>query len=174
VPYRARGRRGDEFLRCLDMIWTQDVVEFHGEFYQVPRCRVEPKPLQKPRPPITIGGYGSTVVRRAVELGDGFNGGNVPMASVAPLVREVREAAVARGKDPARLHIVCRGSYRVHDRAQGPDRRPLWGRLDEIREDIGRYAEAGLTELFLEANFTPGGPALEQTLEVMERLAPGR
>jgi hypothetical protein len=86
----------------------------------------------------------------------------------------VREAAVARGKDPARLHIVCRGSYRVHDRAQGPDRRPLWGRLDEIREDIGHYAEAGLTELFLEANFTPGGPALEQTLEVMERLAPGR
>jgi alkanesulfonate monooxygenase SsuD/methylene tetrahydromethanopterin reductase-like flavin-dependent oxidoreductase (luciferase family) len=134
---------------------------------------VEPKPLQKPRPPITIGGYGSTVVRRAVELGDGFNGGNVPMASVAPLVREVREAAAARGRDPGSLHIVCRGSYRLHDTPQGPDRRPLWGTLDEIREDIGRYAAAGLTELFLEGNFAPGGPSLEQTLEVMTRLAPG-
>jgi probable F420-dependent oxidoreductase len=173
VPYKARGRRGDEFLRCLDMIWTQDVIEFHGEFYHVPRCRVEPKPVQKPRPPITIGGYGSTVVKRAVELADGFNGGNVPMASVAPLVREVREAAAARGKDPDRLHIVCRGSYRVHDAPQGPDRRPLWGTLDEIREDIDRYAAAGLTELFLEGNFVPGGPALEQTLDVMTRLAPG-
>ena len=172
VPYRARGRRGDEFLRCLDMIWTQDVIEFHGEFYNVPRCRVEPKPVQKPHPPITIGGYGSTVVRRAVELGDGFNGGNVPMTSVAPLVREVREAAAARGRDPASLHIVCRGSYRLHDAPQGPDRRPLWGTLDEIREDIGRYADAGLTELFLEGNFAPGGPSLEQTLEVMTRLAP--
>src|SRR6266446_4328304 len=134
VPYKARGRRGDEFLRCLDMIWTQDVIEFHGEFYHVPRCRVEPKPVQKPRPPITIGGYGRTVVKRAVELADGFNGGNVPMASVAPLVREVREAAAARGKDPARLHIVCRGSYRVLETPQGPDRRdprghrPLRGR----------------------------------------------
>ena len=172
VPYKARGRRGDEFLRCLDVIWTQDVIEFHGEFYHVPRCRVEPKPVQKPRPPITIGGYGSTVVKRAVELADGFNGGNVPMASVAPLVREVREAAAAHGKDPARLHIVCRGSYRVLDTPQGPDRRPLWGTLDEIREDIDRYAAAGLTELFLEGNFTPGGPSLEQTLEVMTRLAP--
>jgi alkanesulfonate monooxygenase SsuD/methylene tetrahydromethanopterin reductase-like flavin-dependent oxidoreductase (luciferase family) len=114
------------------------------------------------------------VVKRAVELGDGFNGGNVPMASVAPLVAEVKDAAAALGKDPAKLHIVCRGTYRVHDRPQGGDRRPLWGTLDEIREDIGRYAEAGLTELFLEGNFTPGGPSLEQALEVMARLAPGR
>jgi alkanesulfonate monooxygenase SsuD/methylene tetrahydromethanopterin reductase-like flavin-dependent oxidoreductase (luciferase family) len=112
------------------------------------------------------------VVRRAVELGDGFNGGNVPMAAVAPLVREVREAAVVRGKDPDALHIVCRGSYRLHDTPQGKDRRPLWGTIDEIREDIGRYAEAGLTELFLEANFVPGGANLEQALEVMAALAP--
>jgi probable F420-dependent oxidoreductase len=174
VPFKHRGRRADEFLRCLDAIWTQEITEFHGEFYHVPRSRVEPKPVQKPRPPITIGGYGSTVVKRAVELADGFNGGNMPMAAVAPLVQEVRAAAAARSKDPATLHIVCRGTYRVHDTAQGPDRRPLWGTLDEIREDIGRYAEAGLTELFLEGNFTPGPPSLAQALEVMARLAPSR
>ena len=46
--------------------------------------------------------------------------------------------------------------------------------LDEIRQDIGRYAEAGLTELFLEGNFVPGGSSLEQGLEVMAQLAPGR
>lgn len=175
VPFQHRGRRADEFLRCLDAIWSHDVTEFHGEFYHVPRSRVEePKPVQKPRPPITIGGYGRTVVKRAVELADGFNGGNVPMASVAPLVKDVKDAAAALGKDPAKLHIVCRGTYRVHETPQGKDRRPLWGTLDEIREDIGRYAEAGLTELFLEGNFTPGGPSLEQALEVMTRLAPGR
>jgi hypothetical protein len=62
----------------------------------------------------------------------------------------------------------------VHDTPQGKDRRPLWGTADEIREDIGRYAEAGLTELFLEGNFAPGGASLEQALDVMSRLAPGR
>jgi len=171
VPFKQRGRRGDEFLRCLDMIWTQDVIEFQGEFYRVPRCRVEPKPVQKPRPPITIGGYGSKVVKRAVELGDGFSGGNVPLTAIEPLVREVRDGASALGKDPNSLHIVCRGSYRVYDMPQGKERRPLCGTLDEIREDIGRYADAGLTELFLEANFVPG-VHLDAVLEVMARLAP--
>jgi probable F420-dependent oxidoreductase len=172
VPFKARGRRADEFLRCLNTIWTQDVVEFHGEFYRLPRCRVKPKPVQKPRPPITIGGYGSAVVKRAVELGDGFSGGNMTLSAVAPLVREVREAASALGKDPNALHIVCRGSYHVHDTAQGKDRRPLWGTIDEIREDIGRYADSGLTELFLDANFTPEAGRLDQALDVMARLAP--
>ena len=174
VPYAQRGKRADEFLRCLKAAWTDDVVEFHGEFYSVPRSQIEPKPIQKPHPPITVGGYGSAVVRRAVTLGDGFNGGNVPMAQVVPLVQEVKAAAEAAGRDPRTLHIVCRGTYLVHDAAQGKDRRPLFGTLDEIREDIARYAEAGLTELFLEGNFKPGGASLDETLRVMNALAPGR
>ena len=88
VPYAGRGKRGDEFLRCLKAIWTEDPVEFAGEFYRVPRARVEPRPVQTPHPPITIGGYGPTVVRRAVTY-DGFNGGNVPLQQVAPLVAAV-------------------------------------------------------------------------------------
>ena len=173
VSYAGRGKRGDEFLRCLKAIWTEDPVEFEGEFYRVPRARVEPRPVQTPHPPITIGGYGPTVVRRAVAC-DGFNGGNVPLQQVAPLVAEIKAAAVKAGRDPATLHIVSRGSFQLHASAQGKDRRPLWGNLEEIREDIGRYAEAGLTELFLEANFDPRGVSLERTLEVMEAMAPGK
>jgi probable F420-dependent oxidoreductase len=172
VPFRQRGRRGDEFLRCLKAIWTEPEVEFHGEFYRVPRAKVEPKPVQKPHPPITIGGYSPVVVQRAVRLGDGFNGGNVPLDRVAPVVAELRQAATAIGRDPATLHVVSRGSYHVHDRPQGPNRRPLWGSIDEIREDIGRYAAAGLTELFLEPNFQAGGARLDRTLAQMEALAP--
>lgn len=174
VPYERRGKRADEFLRCLKTIWTEDVVEFHGEFYHVPKSRVEPKPVQKPHPPITIGGYGSTVVHRAVTLGDGFNGGNLPMDRVVPVVREVRAAADAAGKDPRTLHIVCRGTFLVHDSPQGTERRPLFGTIGEIREDIQRYAEAGLTELFLEANFHSHGARIEHALETMEALAPDR
>jgi alkanesulfonate monooxygenase SsuD/methylene tetrahydromethanopterin reductase-like flavin-dependent oxidoreductase (luciferase family) len=83
----------------------------------------------------------------------------------------VREAASAAGRDPNAVHIVCRGGYRLCETPRGKDRRPLWGTLDEIREDIARYADAGVTELFLEANFTPDGK-LDQLLEVMTRLAP--
>jgi probable F420-dependent oxidoreductase len=174
VPYERRGARVDEFLRCLKAIWTEDPVEFRGEFYQVPRSRIEPRPIQRPHPPITIGGYaGPAIVERAVTLGDGFNGGNMPFAQVVPLVREVRRAAEAAGRDPESLHIVCRGSFALHATPQGAERRPLWGTIEEIREDVARYRAAGLTELFLEGNFDPRGASLERALEVMEALAPG-
>jgi probable F420-dependent oxidoreductase len=171
VPYAGRGRRGDEFLRCLKAIWTEDPVEFTGEFYRVPRSKIEPRPVQTPHPPITIGGYGPTVIRRAVTY-DGFNGGNVPLQQVAPLVAEIKAAAQKAGRDPGALQIVSRGSFQLHASPQGKDRRPLWGTIGEIREDVTRYAEAGLTELFLEGNFDPRGPSLERTLEVMDALAP--
>jgi probable F420-dependent oxidoreductase len=174
VPFKARGRRADEFLRCLRAIWTQDEVEFSGEFYRIPRSRIAPKPVQKPHPPITVGGYSDVVIKRAVALADGFNGGNVPLAQVAPIVASLRREAAAAGRDPETLHVVSRGSYQVHATPQGTDRRPLWGSLDEIREDIGRYEAAGLTELFLEPNFQPGGPSLDRVLADMETLAPAR
>lgn len=171
VPYAQRGARADEFLRCIRAVWIDEVVEFKGDFYTIPKSRIDPKPVQKPHPPITYGGYGPASVRRAVALADGFNGGNVPLAKVQPLVKQYRDEAIATGRDPKTLHIISRGTFKLHDGPQGPDRRPLFGTLAEIREDIRRYEEAGLTELFLEANFdltmTP-----ERLLKVMEELAP--
>jgi probable F420-dependent oxidoreductase len=172
VPYRQRGRRGDEFMRCLKALWTQDVAEFEGEFYRVPRSLLHPRPLQQPHPPITFGGYGSAAVKRAVALADGFMGGNVPLHEVEPLVDELRVAAAAAGRDLASLHIVARGTFRLFDTPQGAGRRPLFGTVDEIRADIALYRQAGLTELFLEPNFDPG-ITLERCLDAMERLAPG-
>jgi hypothetical protein len=71
-------------------------------------------------------------------------------------------------KDPSGLHIVCRGSFRLFAQPQGKDRRPLWGTVEEICEDVRRYADQGLTELFLD------GATIERAVEVMEALAPAR
>src|SRR5262245_7941388 len=174
VPYERRGRRADEFLACLKAIWTEDPVEFRGEFYRVPRAYVRPRPLQRPHPPITVGGYGMAAVRRAVTFGDGFNGRDVPLDRVAPLVQALREAAEQAGRDPARLHVVCRGTFHPYDVPRGRVRRPLFGSLDEIREDVRRYAELGLTELFLEANIALHSWPVEQTFDLMAALAPAR
>jgi probable F420-dependent oxidoreductase len=174
VPYEKRGKRADEFLRCLKAIWTEDPVEFHGELYQVRRAFVRPRPVQVPHPPIIVGGYGMAAVRRAVTFGDGFNGGNVPFDRVAPLVQALREEAERAGRDPARLQIVCRGMFRPYDAPRGRVRRPLFGSLQEIIEDVRRYAELGLTELFLEANFELHSWPVEHTLDIMAALAPSR
>ena len=158
APRARRGARADEFVRCLKAMWADDPVEFAGEFYRVPRSLVSPKPVQRPHPPILIGGYAEAVFRRAVTLGDGYTGGNIPLDELAPLVARLRALAREAGRDPETLPIVCR--------------RALRGGLDELRADIRRYAEAGVTELFVDPNFQPGGPSLEGVLALLEALAP--
>jgi probable F420-dependent oxidoreductase len=174
VPPEERGPRADEFLGCLVAAWTQDEVEFTGRFYTVPRSRIDPKPVQKPHPPLLIGGYSGRVFRRVARFGDGYAGGNIPLADLAGVVDGVRSAATEAGRDPAALRIVCRGSYHVTAEPVRGERRALWGSLEQIREDIRGYEAAGVTELFLEPNFQPGGPALDRVLAAMEALAPPR
>jgi probable F420-dependent oxidoreductase len=174
VPPPERGPRADEFLRCLKATWTDDEVEFTGRFYTIPRSRIDPKPVQKPHPPLLVGGYSERVFQRVARHGDGYAGGNIPLADMAAVVDGVRRAAEAAGRDPGTLRIVCRGSFNVTSQPEGDGRRALWGTLDQIRDDVRRYEAAGVTELFFEPNFQPGGAVLERVLDAMEALAPGR
>ena len=59
IPFRHRGARADEYLQVLKRIWTDDVVEFRGQFYNIPASKIGPKPVQKPHPPILLGGIQS-------------------------------------------------------------------------------------------------------------------
>jgi probable F420-dependent oxidoreductase len=181
MPFKERGARLEEYLRCLQALWGDDPVEFSGRFYSVPRSLFRPKPRQRPRPPILVGGYAAATVRRAATLGDGYIGGNVPLARIAPLVKELRAAAADAGRDPASFRIVCRGAVRLVDEPlEGDDRRPLWGSLDQIRGDVTRYRDAGLDELFIELNFDPtigsvdADPkaSMATALHLLEALAP--
>jgi probable F420-dependent oxidoreductase len=172
TPTEHRSARADEFLRCLKAVWTEDPVEFRGDFYRVPRAHVAPRPVQRPHPPLLLGGYHANVLRRAATLCDGYTGGNIPLAELTATVARVRDAAVAAGRDPARFPIVCRGSFNLMPEPLGPDRRVLWGSVNQVRDDLARYAAAGVSQVFLEPNFQPGGAALERVLGQMEALAP--
>ncbi|HVE97947.1 MAG TPA: TIGR03619 family F420-dependent LLM class oxidoreductase [Mycobacteriales bacterium] len=189
VDYEQRGARGEEFLRCLDAIWTQDVVEFAGEFYTVPRCRIDPKPVQQPRPHVVLGGSAPRALERAGRLADGWVAGSVfSLDRTADAVRAVRAAAETAGRDPDALDYVVRGVVRVRDGGAGvrtgpgsdSERRLLSGSFDEIEDDLGRLAAAGVTETFLDLNFDEevGHPdadadaSTERARAVLERFAP--
>ena len=128
--------------------------------------------MQRPRPRLLVGGYSEPVLRRAATLADGYTGGNMPLAELATVVARVKNAARIAGRDPARFPVVCRGSFRLTADPLGAGRRALSGSEAEIRDDIRRYAEAGVTELFLEPNFQPGGAELASVLRQFEVLAP--
>jgi alkanesulfonate monooxygenase SsuD/methylene tetrahydromethanopterin reductase-like flavin-dependent oxidoreductase (luciferase family) len=138
VPYANRGRRADEFLACLKAIWTEDPVEFRGEFYRVPRASVRPRPLQAPtrRSP---SGAGAVAVRRAVAFGDGFNGGNMPLDRVAPLVKELRTPR-SSWRVP-RLRWSC-GTFHPSD-ASRANRRLLFGRSTRSATTSGATPSSG-------------------------------
>lgn len=146
-----RGARAVEYIECLRAIWTQEPVEFRGEFYEVPASFVDPKPVQRPHPPLLLGGSAEPALQRAGRLADGWiSSSRFEATKVPAAVETIREAARNAGRDPDALRLVIRGSVRVRDADEDA---PLSGTVEKIRRSIADYAAAGATELFVDLNF---------------------
>jgi probable F420-dependent oxidoreductase len=181
VPYERRGKRGEDFLKALKALWTEDPAEYHGEFYEIPPSHQDPKPVQRPHPPIYLGGEAPAALRRAGRMTDGWvSASRHDLTTIEDSIELVREGAREAGRDPSTLRFVSRGVVRVRPGGD-PDRRPLTGSLDEIRADLGQLAAKGISEVFVDLNFDPEIANLEaDTAEsmrraeaVLEALAPG-
>ena len=72
MPFAQRGARTDEYLQVMRSLWTDEVSSFEGEHYTLPACRMYPKPVQQPHPPIHVGGESTAAMRRAARHGDGW------------------------------------------------------------------------------------------------------
>lgn len=154
VPMEHRGKRFDEWLDCLDVLLTGEEVAFDGTYYTVPKSRIAPRPVQQPRPPVLIGGSAPRALRRAGTRGDGWvSSSRASMDDVRAAVRAVRAAAVEAGKTADAVRCVVRGVTVPQDSPVDGERRPLHGSLEQIREDLGSYAAAGVDEVFLDLNF---------------------
>ncbi len=153
VDIAKRGARGEEYLRCLAEIWSGDPAEFNGEFYSIPRGWIDPKPVQRPHPPILLGGTADKALQRAGAQADGWiSSSRVQIADLPRCVEQVRIGATAAGKDPDQARIVIRGVVRIRDTA-GPDEPTLTGPIDRVRDGLAAYEAAGATEVFLDLNF---------------------
>lgn len=185
-----RGARTEEYLAALRTLWGEQVSRFDGEFYTVPPSRMLPKPVQRPGPPILLGGVAPGALRRAGRLADGWlSRSATDLTGIAAQIAVVREAAAEAGKDPAGVRIICRGVVRAGEPAgAGPprtdrngERLRLSGSFARIREDAAWLGEQGVTELFYDLNWDPliGSPdadpsaAADRAEEILEGLAPG-
>jgi probable F420-dependent oxidoreductase len=112
----SRFTEGIEVMRAL---WTQPEVTFDGQFYQLHEATMEPKPVQKPTPPIWLGGAAAPAVRRAARLGDGFFGaGSSTTAAFAEQVAVLRQALTEQGRDPASFPVAKRIYIGIDDDAE--------------------------------------------------------
>jgi probable F420-dependent oxidoreductase len=189
-PFAAFGLSPDRYvarftegLALMKALWTQPRVTFDGEFWQLSDAAMEPKPVQKPHPPIWFGASAEPSLRRAVRLGDGFFGaGSSTTASFVDQAKIVRQALDEAGRDrnsfpiAKRIYIVVdddgpRGRERVNDamariygrRVPSIEAAAVGGTPADCIREANAVAAAG-AELIL---FT----AVVDQLEQMERLA---
>ncbi len=130
-PFAAFGVDGErpvarfnEALALMKACWTEPRFDFDGQWWTLSGAAMEPKPVQKPHPPVWFGGSAPAGMRRAVRHGDGFMGaGSQTPALFADLVAVVREELSAQGRDPATFRIGKRVYVHVDDDAARGRRR---------------------------------------------------
>jgi len=180
-----RGARAEEYLQVLRTLWAEEVSRFEGGFYTVPAGRQRPRPVQRPGPPVILGGMSAAAMKRAGRAADGWmTSSRADLARVGEDIKVVREAAAEAGRDPATIRIICRGVVRAGEEERSPEtgeRRLLSGSYTQIRADTHWLAEHGVTELFYDLNWDPlvgspevdHDPAVARAGEIMAALAPG-
>lgn len=173
ASFDRRGAVSDEYLKIFKTLWTQNPASFRGEFYRFENLKCLPQPVQKPHPPIWIGGHTRAALRRVARHGDGWHpvGAN-PAALLAPpefktLVDELRRFTEAEGRDSHALTISFKAP--LYDEGVPPSgaRRPFSGTTDQVIDDIATYASLGVSELIFD--FRSEEP--KQSLERIERFA---
>ncbi len=196
-PFAAFGMGADRYLArfteslaLMKALWTQQRVTVDGEFWQLADAAMEPKPVQKPHPPVWIGAAAEPALRRAVRLGDGFFGsGGSPIDRFADQVRVVRAALAEAGRDPGEFPIAKRLYIGVDDHAERARQRvraaiaEMYGRVVpeieaaavagtpiECAAAVSRTAAAGAELILFTTLFEPGEQAARLADEVIPRV----
>jgi probable F420-dependent oxidoreductase len=129
LDFATRGRRVDEAIEICRRLWTEDVVEHHGEFFDFQPVMFNPKPVQQPQPSLLIGGDGAAAKRRAALVGDAWMPMNHDVADLAPALKEINERRAAAGREgTTTLTVSCQ--------------------IDSL-DDVERYREAGVDRVIV-------------------------
>ena len=175
--FDRRGAVSNEYLQIFKTLWTQDPADFAGRFYQFNGLRCLPHPLQKPHPPLWIGGHSRPALRRVATYGDGWHpvGANpaVPLRphELQAALNDLKRLVEAEGRDPEAVTISLKAPlYDVSPAAEqqaGLERRPFSGAPEQVIEDIATYGRLGVSELIVDFR----RETLNDSLERIEHFA---
>ena len=152
--YEQRGEVSNEYIQLFKELWTQDSPEFQGNHYQISGSGFQPKPLQKPHPPIWIGGHTSPAIRRAAAFGDGW----MPIGLRPPAILEPEELGdkITRLKDLTEREgrsrdavSLCFSTDVVFDDNPTMDRRMMSGLPEQVAADLRQYQDLGVANFII-------------------------
>jgi alkanesulfonate monooxygenase SsuD/methylene tetrahydromethanopterin reductase-like flavin-dependent oxidoreductase (luciferase family) len=178
IPYKYRGQRANEFLQILKRIWTDEIVEFKGQFYSIPASKIGPKPVQKPHPPILLGGFSPNTFLRIVNYADGW----IPVAGFGPLeqleqaINGLREGARKANKDPSKIRVFALTYPSVLESSSTSSsseqqRLPMTGTIDQIGTSIDQIKAMGVEHIIFGHIFSPIAKDMQKIIEIAKQLA---
>jgi alkanesulfonate monooxygenase SsuD/methylene tetrahydromethanopterin reductase-like flavin-dependent oxidoreductase (luciferase family) len=176
-PFAERGLVTDEYIAAFKELWTKDDPVFKGKHVSFENLMFDPKPVQKPHPPIWIGGESQPAMRRAVALGDAWYPGSVNPAArldtparLGKAIGELHKMCAAAKRDPATLgvsHVVLSPVDWSAQPGHDSPRRAFTGSAADMAADAAALSALGITHI----NLTFQTTSLTETVERIQRFA---
>ncbi len=146
VPFNERGAMTDEYILAMKELWTSESPSFQGRYVQFENIAFQPKPIQKPHPPILIGGNSKPAMRRAASVGDGWLPWLISRKQLPDALAYLKEQSGFQERSKPFDVVMPLASLNVEDythRELGKTKAPR--EREEVIEEIGRLGEAGAT-----------------------------
>jgi probable F420-dependent oxidoreductase len=105
MPFDHKGKRAEEMIAAMKALWTMDRAEYRGRFFSFGGVRAEPRPIQRPHPPIVFGGKTTYAFSRTARLGDGWFGYGLDLDSAANCIAGIRDACTKHGRSFDEIEI---------------------------------------------------------------------
>jgi probable F420-dependent oxidoreductase len=147
--FETRGRYADESIKIMRELWESEDPEFDGEFFSFSGVKFSPKPIQKPGPPILIGGASRAALRRVATLGDGWHPIRQSIADLKENIATIHSLAEEAGRDPSEITVTVRTELDVLSSRSDVTESSMIGTADQLRATIEQYEEIGVSELVL-------------------------
>jgi probable F420-dependent oxidoreductase len=173
IPMEKLGKRADEYIRLLKSIWSDEIIEFYGEFYNVPPSKIGPKPIQKPSLPIYFGGSNPNTFSRMAKYANGWIGvvrNNLDQLKItlSLLNQKVLEAE----KNPNDFEIILIIYPNVRQFSQKESRIPFSGSIEQVGNDIEMLKEMNVGHVILNYNRSPIQNDMNAIIKISQQLLP--
>jgi probable F420-dependent oxidoreductase len=182
-PFAERGAVTDEYIEIFKVLWTEEDPRFEGRYARFSDISFLPRPVQRPHPPIWVGGESGPALRRTARYGDAWYpiGANPrhPYNTVERMqagIEKLHQAAEREGRDPASIQVVYWGNW--YDEAKGPvmlddgSRHLLTGEPGQIAEDVRALAALGVDHVLFNFQRASLAASLESMQRFTEEVAP--
>jgi probable F420-dependent oxidoreductase len=178
VTFEGRSKRADEYVQILKKIWTENIIEFRGQFYNIPPSRIGPKPLQKPHVPIYLGGYSQKTFARIASYANGWictiqDSLDQAKSNICKLEEECRRAN--RDFDDINIAAILYPCIidsvdKREGKNQKKTRKLMNGNIDQVGNDLLEISDIGVDQAILNYNRSPISNNIGAMIELTKKL----